>query len=144
MPTRLTIVSAARSWIGTPYLHQASVKGEGCDCLGLVRGVWRDIYGGEPEAMPAYSPDWAESGGLETLATAAARHMHAVATGDAREGDLLLFRWRSWLPAKHAGIAVAADAMVHAQDGAQVTEVRLGRWWRQHLAYAFRFPGVDD
>ena len=28
-------------WIGTPYRHQASLKGVGCDCLGLVRGVWR-------------------------------------------------------------------------------------------------------
>lgn len=31
------IVAAARGWIGTPYLHQASLKGVGTDCLGLVR-----------------------------------------------------------------------------------------------------------
>ena len=36
------IVDLARGWIGTPYLHQASCRGIGCDCLGLVRGVWRD------------------------------------------------------------------------------------------------------
>ena len=46
----------ARGWIGTPYRHQASLKGVGCDCLGLVRGVWREVMGEEPEAPPAYRP----------------------------------------------------------------------------------------
>ena len=41
MPSPEEIVAAARSWIGTPYRHQASLKGVGCDCLGLVRGVGR-------------------------------------------------------------------------------------------------------
>ena len=39
--SRAAIVAEARAWIGTRYCHQASVKGVGCDCLGLVRGVWR-------------------------------------------------------------------------------------------------------
>ena len=42
------IVGAARGWIGTPYRHQASLKGVGCDCLGLLRGVWRELKGEEP------------------------------------------------------------------------------------------------
>src|SRR5688572_25297534 len=59
------IVAAARDWIGTPYRHQASLKGVGCDCLGLVRGVWREHYGAEPEAPPPYRADWAETGAVE-------------------------------------------------------------------------------
>jgi NlpC/P60 family putative phage cell wall peptidase len=43
MVTRETIVAAARSWFGTPYHHQASVKGVGSDCLGLIRGIWREL-----------------------------------------------------------------------------------------------------
>ena len=39
--TRAAIVAEARAWIGTPYRHQASLKGIGCDCLGLLRGIWR-------------------------------------------------------------------------------------------------------
>jgi NlpC/P60 family putative phage cell wall peptidase len=39
--TRIRIGAEARAWIGTPDRHQASLKGMGCDCLGLVRGVWR-------------------------------------------------------------------------------------------------------
>jgi uncharacterized phiE125 gp8 family phage protein len=58
-------------------------------------------------------------------------------------GDVLLFRWRAKLPAKHAAIVTAADTMVHAHDGAAVAEVTIAPWWRRRLAYAFRFPGVD-
>lgn len=135
------IVAAARGWIGTPYLHQASLKGVGTDCLGLVRGVWREVMGREPEAPPAYAPGWAEMGGREAMAEAARRHMVEIPCTEYRAGDVLLFRWRPHLPAKHAGIAVSDTAMVHAQEQAAVTEVALSGWWLRHLAFAFRFPG---
>ena len=51
MPAR--IVRAARGWLGTPYHDQASVKGVGCDCLGLIRGVWREVVGPEPKPVRA-------------------------------------------------------------------------------------------
>ena len=105
--TREAIVAEAASWLGTPYRHQASLKGVGCDCLGLLRGVWRAFFCDEPEAMPAYTPDWAEARGAETLAEAAARHMTAIDVKEAGAGDVLLFRWRANLPAKHAAILVS-------------------------------------
>jgi NlpC/P60 family putative phage cell wall peptidase len=140
--TRTIIVAETRSWIGTPYRHQASLKGVGCDCLGLVRGVWRELYGAEPEAMPAYARDWAEAARHETLALAARRHMTEINCADFRPGDVLLFRWRAGLAAKHAAIVTASDRMVHAHDGASVAEVALASWWRRRLAFAFRFPCV--
>lgn len=73
--SRATIVSAARQWIGTPYHHQASVCSVGTDCLGIVRGVYRTLYGCEPETLPAYAPDWAETSGVEPLLDAARRHL---------------------------------------------------------------------
>src|ERR1700744_2265912 len=85
-------VAVARAWIGTPYVHQASVKGVGCDCLGLLRGVWRELFGAEPEAMPNYSPDWAEATGAETLYMALSRHLCPVALQDIAQGDVALFR----------------------------------------------------
>jgi NlpC/P60 family putative phage cell wall peptidase len=143
------IVAEARAWIGTPYRHQASLKGVGCDCLGLVRGVWRGVIGSEPERAPPYSPDWAEALRQETLAQAAARHLLPVAPTAFQPGDVLLFRWRAHLPAKHAAIVTSSgqnrpDLMVHAHDGAAVTEVAIAPWWRRRLAYAFRFPGLSD
>lgn len=142
--TRADIVAEALSWVGTPYQHQASLKGVGCDCLGLVRGVWRALYGTEPELAPPYTPDWAEARGAETLAEAAARHMTAVDVAAALSGDALLFRWRANLPAKHIGILVTGDTFVHAQQGAAVACVALSPWWRRRAAFAFRFPGGDD
>jgi NlpC/P60 family putative phage cell wall peptidase len=140
--TRAAIVAEAREWLGTPYQHQASLQGVGCDCLGLVRGVWRALYGHEPEATPAYSRDWAEAANRETLALAAARHLTEIRCDQFQLGDVLLFRWRTGLSAKHAAIVTAPDRMVHAQDGAAVAEVALSPWWRRRLAFAFRFPGV--
>jgi NlpC/P60 family putative phage cell wall peptidase len=134
------VIAEARSWIGTPYLHQASLKGVGTDCLGLVRGIWRSLYGTEPEAVPPYSPDWAEASGLETMAEAARRHLREKPLHAPAPGDLLLFRWRPHLPAKHAAIMTGEDSMVHAQEGAVVCEVPLTSWWRRRLAFVFAFP----
>nr|WP_047579546.1 NlpC/P60 family protein [Methylobacterium sp. ZNC0032] len=142
--TRDEIVEAARLWLGTPYHHQASLRGVGCDCLGLVRGVWRDLCGAEPEMPPPYSPSWAESLRQETLALAAERHLRPIAIAEARPGDVLLFRWRAHLPAKHCAILSAPDRLIHAHDGAAVAEVAFTPWWRRHLSHAFSFPGVTD
>src|ERR1043166_6538354 len=72
------IIAIARSWIGTPYVHQASLKGVGCDCLGLLRGIWRELHGEEPEEIPPYSLDWAEATGAETLYMALERHCREI------------------------------------------------------------------
>jgi len=139
---RAAIVAEAMSWLGTPYRHQASLKGVGCDCLGLVRGVWRALYGMEPELAPPYTPDWAEARGEETLAGAARRHMAEIAAGEAAAGDVLLFRWRYGLPAKHAAILIAPGRFIHAHQGAAVATASLSPWWRRRTAFAFRFPKV--
>lgn len=140
--TRASIVAQARRWIGTPYQHQASLRGIGCDCLGLVRGVWRGCIGDEPERAPPYAPDWAEASGAERLAEAALRHLVPVACNDVRAGDVLLFRWNAMSVAKHAAIATGDATMIHAHDGAAVCEVTLAPFWRRRLAYAFAFPGI--
>jgi NlpC/P60 family putative phage cell wall peptidase len=147
--TRIAIVAEARAWIGTPYRHQASLKGVGCDCLGLVRGVWRGLLGAEPQSAPPYARDWAEAGGQETLARAARAHLIEIAPQAFAPGDVLLFRYRERYPAKHAAIVTACEQdrpalMVHAHDGASVAEVAIAPWWRRRLAYAFRFPGVAE
>ena len=134
------IVTEARSWIGTPYRHQASLKGVGCDCLGLLRGVWREVMGQEPELPPPYSPDWAEAG-ADTLVAAARRYLMEIERHEIAPGDVLLFRWRDTLPAKHCAVVASPSSMIHAHDGASVVEVALCPWWRRHLAHAFRFPG---
>lgn len=141
-PTHARIIAEARSWIGTPYQHQASLKGVACDCLGLVRGVWRALYGEEPERIPPYARDWAETATSEPLAEAGLRHLRPVDVRDFVPGDVLLFRWRAHMVAKHAAIVASPGTMIHAHDGAAVAEVALAPWWRRRIAYAFRFPDV--
>lgn len=139
---RADIVAAARSWIGTPYRHQASLKGVGCDCLGLLRGVWRDVLGPEPEAPPAYARDPAGLG-RETLLEAASRHLVRREGGGFEPGDVLFFRWRDRLPVTHCAVASGRGAMIHAHEGAAVAEVAIAPWWERHLAAAFSFPGAE-
>jgi NlpC/P60 family putative phage cell wall peptidase len=140
--TAALVVAEARSWIGTPYRHQASLKGVGCDCLGLLRGVWRAVMGGEPENAPPYSADWAEAGAGDGLLDAARRHLTEVPGREFAPGDVLLFRFRAHLPVKHCAIATSPAAMVHAHDGAAVCEVAIAPWWARHLAGVFRFPSM--
>ncbi len=137
------IVAEARAWIGTPYRHQASVMGAGTDCLGLLRGVWRVVHGDEPEAMPAYTEDWAEAGARETLWAAAERWLVAKPVADHAAGDVLLFRMRGGAIAKHVGIGAWAGAVptfVHAYTGHGVIESALSEPWARKVVGRFRFP----
>lgn len=139
-PTCADIIAETESWLKTPYQHQASLKGVGCDCLGLVRGVYRVLYGAEPEKAPAYTPDWAEASGEETLAKAALRHLTPMALDAIEPGNVLLFRWRAGLPAKHAAILIRPTRFIHAHCGAAVSYAALTPWWYRRLAYAFAYP----
>ena len=140
--TRARVVVAARDWLGTPYRHQASAKGAGADCLGLVRGVYRELYGNEPERVPAYTPDWAEADRTETLLRAARRVLTPIDVDEARAGDVLLFRIVRGGPAKHMAILTEPGRMIHAYAGRAACESYLAPWWRARLVAAFSFPGV--
>ena len=143
MISRDAILAEAREWIGTPYQHQASAKGAGCDCLGLVRGVWRAVCGEEPEPVPPYTPDWAERCGGETLLAAALRHLVKAPLKGAQPGDVLLFRMDARAPVKHAAILDEGGGIIHAYWGRAVVRSRLAPWWRARLAAAFQFPDVE-
>ncbi len=166
MSVNARVQAIAGTWIGTPYRHQGALKGVGCDCLGLVRGIWRELYGQEPEAVPAYAPDWAERSGEERLLAAAERHFSGVASfEESLPGDLVLFRFRPHLAAKHAGILACLpredggygrddeddcgrndprrpppDAFIHAYEQSAVTLSALVPGWRRRIAGIYRFP----
>lgn len=137
---------AARAWLGTPCRHQASVKGVATDCLGLVRGVWRELAGEEPQAVPPYRPDWAEIGAEETLLEAARRWLVEIPVERAGVGDVLLFRTSPGAPVKHCAILSAVDGpepkMIHAYWGRAVVESWMGLWWKRRLAAAFAWPDL--
>ncbi len=108
---RADIVALARGWLGTPYHHQASLKGVGCDCLGLIRGVYAEACGTQAETPPPYSHDWAEASARETMIEAAGRHMAPVDLHAAEAGDVLIFRLRPGAMAKHCAILTCGQGI---------------------------------
>ncbi|MEO0466390.1 MAG: NlpC/P60 family protein [Pseudomonadota bacterium] len=144
MANRGEVIAEARTWIGTPYRHQASRQGLGADCLGLIRGVWRNCIGPEPEGLPAYSPDWLDLRTDDPLLAAAQRHFREVPLSAARPADLLLFRMALGAPAKHCAIVASDEAIIHAYWGKSVTETRLVPWWQRRIVAAFQFPDIED
>lgn len=134
------IVTRARAWIGTPYVHQASLKGIGCDCLGLLRGIWRELYGSEPEEIPPYVLNWDIAGG-ESLRDGLARHLSAVDLTAIAPGDVVLFRMVPRAAARHCAIVGERDGaltLIHARQNKRVSEEPFTKAWRAKLAYAFR------
>ena len=134
------IIAAARSWLGTPYHDQASLKGVGCDCLGLARGVWREVVGPEPFLIEPYSRGWGETGQIEVLAEGARRMMREIAPGDAGPGALVLFRMVPRAIAKHVGVMTGPDTFIHSYERLGVIEQPLTMPWRRRIAFAFLFP----
>jgi NlpC/P60 family putative phage cell wall peptidase len=138
------IVARARAWVGTPYRHQASCRGAGTDCLGLLRGLWRETLGAEPEAVPAYSADWSEPSRSEDLLAAATRHLVLVPRAEARPGDVAVLRMREGGVAKHVGVLAASPlghaTLIHAYSGHGVVESPLTPAWSRRIAGVFRFP----
>jgi NlpC/P60 family putative phage cell wall peptidase len=144
MIPRAAVVAEARSWIGTRWHHQASLKGVGTDCIGLVGGValalgvpgaaaWRDTpafhnYGRKPDPKVLLA-------GCDTL-------MDRVT--DMREGDVLVLRFDSG-PQHFAFLtSVEPPAIVHALAQARrVTEARLDRAWRERIVRVYRLRGVE-
>lgn len=136
-------VVEALDWLGTPYRHQGSEKGVGCDCLGLVRGVWRAVHGPEPEKIEPYRADWAEMCREERLLDAARRWLVEKPVEAQAPGDVLLFRMAPEASVKHCAILTRCGPtprIVHAYWGRAVVESWLGEWWRRRLVAAFSFP----
>lgn len=143
MPIAERAVAEARLWIGTPYLHQGTCRGAGADCLGLIRGVWRALYGQEPCAVPAYTASWAEVDREERLLLAAQSLLVAKPLATAAVGDVLVFRMKAGGIAKHLGIQSAMGPhpqFIHAYSGHTVTESSLSTPWARRICGRFAFP----
>lgn len=154
--TETAIVREARTWIDTPYKHQAAVKGVGCDCLGMMRGVWSAVTCNPLPDTPIYTPDWNGADLVETLYAGAAQYLVEVSFLHLpkdqqrmviRDGDVLLFRMVANRAAKHCGVASTqrgARSIIHAYNqrshrNSVVEETRLDAGWFNRLAYIFRF-----
>ena len=138
------IVTLARSWIGTPYHNMAALKGRGCDCLGLLRGVHAEVYGSLVEAPGYRSRPPRKALERETMLEAARFYLVEVPVETRGAAVVLVFRTHPKLAAWHCGIMTTETEMVHSHSGREVYEVALGERWEPKVVGAFEFPRIED
>lgn len=141
MTARADVVAEARAWLGTPFHWQASLKGVGCDCKGLVAGVARELGLPEGDSLHAGLADYGRRVPVSLLQVGLAATLVRVA--EPAPGDVLLLRMGG-VP-QHLGVH-AGDALIHTYNGGprQVIASRLSaalRAWP--LASAWRFGSLD-
>ena len=103
------IAALAREWIGTPFVHQAWAKSTGTDCLGLIRGIWSELYGAPAVSHLAYAPNWFENSQEELLHHNLRQYFGEIDPDAIRVGAVLLFRLFNKLPAQHVAISGSGD-----------------------------------
>lgn len=141
----------AKTWLGTPYKHQQSLKGYGCDCLGLLRGVWSEWMQTPAEEPPVYSPSWGERRGRggDLMLIAAEKYLVPSPPSFA---SVLVFRMAKGAAAKHCGIVCSQDSslgtpdlvvpsfMIHAKINQGVVYERLNDYWLSRVVGRYSFP----
>ena len=151
MTTRADVVAEARRWLGTPFHHQARLRGVGCDCGGLVGGVAVSLGLVDPRwGAATFDVEFAGYGrqphaGL--LRIVCDRFMRAIQTVEAQPGDVLLMSFAGGAP-QHLGIIAdyrhGGHSLVHALATAgRVVEHRLSPAWRGKAVAAYSLPGVE-
>lgn len=91
--TRAQVVAEARSWIRTPYHHNALVKGPhgGVDCAMLMAGVYGNVGYLPPFDVDHYPPDWFLHRKAERYLNMVTEHAREITEAEALPGDLVLF-----------------------------------------------------
>lgn len=156
MPTREDIVDEARSWIGTPWHHQATVKQIGCDCLGLIRGVYINVG-----LLPPIK-EWPSLGISEkyqvydrkadntTMLSAFDQYWIKIAPSEFIIGDVVIFNVRG--RPQHAGIVAdyrhGGFSFIHsmnnrARGSGFVSEHRLTNDLLKAVVAAYSIPGLN-
>jgi NlpC/P60 family putative phage cell wall peptidase len=108
--SRAAVLAEARAWIGTPYHHQADVKGAGVDCGMLLIRVFADL-GLVPDFDPRpYAVDWHLHRDEERYLGFLGQYVRPVETPE--PGDIVMFRYGRTF--SHGGIVTAWPAIVHA------------------------------
>ena len=138
------IVIQARTWLGTPFHHQARLKGKGCDCLGLIVGVvdelgLKDIHGQPLAAYDEVTYSREPDGAYLTQKLTAL--LEEVPFTEAQAGDLALFTVRD--NPQHMALLTDYEGtlgMIHCYAQARrVVEHRLDDDWKSRLVKVFRW-----
>ncbi len=146
--TGYDVAAEAMSWAGTPFAHQASLRGVGCDCGGLVRGVAVALGCiGQAEFDRAFAPfagyPRQPNGTLQAICDT---FMARVPFADI--GDAVLMNYADIGEPHHLAFVVdypadAALGLVHAlARPGRVVYHRFSAEFRARVVQAYRLPGV--
>ena len=150
MVTRAELVAEARMWVGTTFVHQHSAKGIGCDCMGLIRGIFLALGLAELDRLHLVPPEQIAYGPVPdgvTLRRGCESFLRPISLEDARPGDMMLFRFGR--DPQHT--ALLGDyvhgglSLIHAlgpSHPGKVVEHRLDDSWRRNIVAAYAIPGV--
>jgi cell wall-associated NlpC family hydrolase len=146
MTTRAEVIEAARSLLGTPYVHQARYPGLAIDCLGVPIVVARQCnMVAQTFDINGYSkfPDG-------TMVAQADTYMTRITQDEMREADCVVVMFDSdpqhfgiLVPYRHGGLAMVHASSTHKK----VIETRLlfGKDVRaMKFVAAYRLPGITD
>jgi cell wall-associated NlpC family hydrolase len=110
---RALVIKEAMSWIGTPYRHQAAVKGAGADCGMLLAKVYVDagvVPAFDPRAGAGYTDDWYMHRDEERYLAFVQQYAAPVETP--LFGDIVVFlHGRTF---SHGAIVVSWPVVIHA------------------------------
>lgn len=140
------IVAEARSWIGTPFHWEASVKGVGCDCKGLLAGVARACGRGEGDSIEALLGGYSRRiDGAALRAGLARLFLPVQPRADWHPGDILQLAVGATRAPVHLALYAGAGTMIHtySKGPAAVIEVPLGQVWRAAVVSAWRWKSLD-
>jgi cell wall-associated NlpC family hydrolase len=115
------VIEEARSWLGTPWHHQARMRGAGVDCVMLVCEVYE--AGVIPHVEPEYYPiDIMMHRTDEPVLRWFDRFADEVT--EAIPGDVVA--WKFGYSFSHAGIVTDAQHVIHSfRQYGQVIETRM-------------------
>jgi NlpC/P60 family putative phage cell wall peptidase len=138
------VIAEARTWIGTPFHHQAQVKGHGADCVGLVLGA-AEPFGWQPDpAQWRQFRNYARVPNPRKMLKALNLFMLPV-TEEPQLGDVLYLEWKTDLPTHVAIVAELSGrlTLIHAlSEVGYVVETSFVDPWPGRVNSVWRYPFV--
>lgn len=145
--TNQDVVQEALEWVGTPYHHRTALKQKGVDCIGLILGVYAQIFNEElfPRSeLPIYSPDWRDATKRDNMLILARKHFKRVPKGQEQPGDVRMFRMKHDSICKHCAFQINDFEILHAYSGHKVCIGELTKVWKLRTVETFRFKNLTE
>lgn len=153
MLTREQVVSAARAYVGTPFVHQGRIRGKALDCVGLVLCVFEDLgvmgASHSPESwtrLPEYTTYGPQPLRRVVFDKCVTRLIAKPRTA-VKAGDVLSLR----VPMEPCHVAIVSERagvlyMIHAYNGGteKCVEHVFDVKWQRRVAGVFSIPGVEE